>query len=319
MKIMNMGFPVIHSDTLVYYKCQLDKIDYKSFKNDLSFIEFDSSSIQILDVLVKNIFSDYTNHYWTNTYLNQESAISGYIEWAKNYFEQSNDSTFSKKGWIVCKEDKPIGFATVKVDGKIGEGVLYGVLNEYSGGGVYSDIIRFTQNYLKEIGCSEMLVSTQIQNFAVQKVWSREGFYLFQSFDTYHLNTMLNFKNDSSPIETLIVTEDNLRLFIDATGDDNRVHTDDEFAKSRGLNGKIAHGVLIDAIQSKRFGTLDPGHGTLYAGINNVFIEPIYLNEEYKMQFKEIYQRNNIYQIITTIKNKIGKIVFISYNVLIKK
>jgi acyl dehydratase len=314
-----MGFPVIHADTLVYYKCQFSKIELRLVKNELRFVEFDISSITILDSLVKNIFSEYTNHYWTNTFLDQGSAILGYIEWAKNYFYHSNHSGFNKKGWIVYKGDIPIGFATVKVDGKIGEGILYGVLNEFSGGGIYTDIIRFTQNYLKDVGCEEMLVSTQIQNFAVQKVWSREGFYLFQSFDTYHVNAMLKFKNDSSSIETLIVTEDNLSLFIEATGDDNLVHTDYEFALEKGLKGKIAHGVLIDAIQSKRFGTVNPGHGTLYAGINNVFIEPIYLNEEYFIQFKHISQRSNIYQIITIIKNKIEKIVFVSYNVLIKK
>jgi len=37
-----------------------------------------------------------------------------------------------------------------------------------------------------------MTVTTQIQNYAVQKIWVKEGFSLCNSFDTYHINSFLN-------------------------------------------------------------------------------------------------------------------------------
>jgi acyl dehydratase len=317
-KINSMGFPIIHADTLVYYKCALNA-DIKPLKNDLEFEEFSENNIQLLDELVQQIFVDYTNHYWSNVFLNQEKAIQGYVEWAKNYFLGIGADKTRKMGWIVRKNNTPIGFATVNIDGSIGEGILYGVLSSFSGGGVYTDIIRFTQNYLKSLDCLEMQVSTQVQNYAVQKVWSREGFFLFQSWDTYHINAMLNYNSLNNPIENFKVTEADLEKFIEATGDNNRIHTDSSFAREKGLKEIIAHGVFVDAIQSKRFGTQNPGHGTLYAGISNVFIEPVYLNEEYQIQYRKIQEKNNLQQIVTTVKNKENKIVLVTYNVLIKR
>jgi acyl dehydratase len=41
------------------------------------------------------------------------------------------------------------------------------------------------------------------------------------------------------------VTDDDIRAFIRLTGDDNRVHHDDIFAREAGFKGHIAHGALI--------------------------------------------------------------------------
>ena len=110
-----MGFPIIHADTLVYYKCALNA-DIKPLKNDLEFEEFSENNIQLLDELVQQIFVDYTNHYWSNVLLNQEKAIQGYVEWAKNYFLGIGTDKTRKTGWIVRKNNTHIGFATVNID-----------------------------------------------------------------------------------------------------------------------------------------------------------------------------------------------------------
>jgi 3-hydroxybutyryl-CoA dehydratase len=41
------------------------------------------------------------------------------------------------------------------------------------------------------------------------------------------------------------VTREDIEAFIRLTGDDNRLHTDDEFARSQGFEGRIAHGALV--------------------------------------------------------------------------
>lgn len=41
------------------------------------------------------------------------------------------------------------------------------------------------------------------------------------------------------------VTKEQLRAYADASGDHNPIHLDDEFAKGAGLDGVIAHGMLI--------------------------------------------------------------------------
>ena len=71
------------------------------------------------------------------------------------------------------------------------DGRLLGEAQE-SGGGIYGDLIRHTQADFASRGFSTMLVSTQVNNFAVQKVWAREGFHLFEAWDTYHVNALLS-------------------------------------------------------------------------------------------------------------------------------
>jgi acyl dehydratase len=41
------------------------------------------------------------------------------------------------------------------------------------------------------------------------------------------------------------VTDDDIQVFIRLTGDDNRVHHDDAFAREAGFEGHIAHGALV--------------------------------------------------------------------------
>lgn len=41
------------------------------------------------------------------------------------------------------------------------------------------------------------------------------------------------------------VTVEEIETFIRLTGDDNRLHTDDDFARSQGFEGRIAHGALV--------------------------------------------------------------------------
>src|SRR3546814_5792516 len=57
-------------------------------------------------------------------------------------------------------------------------------LPEHAGGGLYGDLIRYTQARFRALGYRRMKVSTQVWNLAVQKVWSREGFSLVQAYDT---------------------------------------------------------------------------------------------------------------------------------------
>ena len=44
------------------------------------------------------------------------------------------------------------------------------------------------------------------------------------------------------------VTLEDIDAFVRLTGDDNRLHTDDAFARSQGFDGRIAHGALVVSI-----------------------------------------------------------------------
>lgn len=177
----------IHADSLVYYSAPLQEIEIKGLRNDLEFEVVTSESESCLDSLVETIFLGYQNHYYANPCLQRKAVTDGYIEWAKSYVRQEE----GKIAWIA-KDDLTgdiVAFATCfnNVDESECEGVLYGVMPKFSGRGIYADLIRFTQGYFKNMGVKKMTVSTQLQNYKVQKVWNRHGFKLDHSYETYHI------------------------------------------------------------------------------------------------------------------------------------
>lgn len=182
------GIPYLVADTLVYYYTDLLTYQPRTLTNtDLHFVKCEPNLITILDNLVDVLFKGYTNHYNTNSLLDKSDIVEGYKEWARNYI---NDS--GRIVWLVKRQEDYIGFATCSFsdDRRECEGILYGVLPNAAGGGVYGDIIKFTQQYFKNLGYSTMKVSTQVQNYAVQKVWAREGFFMKESFLTLHINSL---------------------------------------------------------------------------------------------------------------------------------
>ncbi len=177
---------VIHADTLVYYFCSLKGNEMTPLRNNLTFELISAENSKILDEIVPIIFKDYTSHYASNPYLDKQKISAGYIEWAKSYIAEVQEGRIS---WLVKQADEIIGFATCTFNQEKNEceGVLYGVMPQAAGRGVYTDIIRFTQSYFKELGYGTMWVSTQIQNYSVQKAWIKEAFQLKKAYDTYHL------------------------------------------------------------------------------------------------------------------------------------
>jgi hypothetical protein len=181
-------YQLIFADALVYYNYDLTKISNAYvLRNELEFELLTNDNKDIVLDLVPLIFADYSNHYSANPLLEKPKMIEGYIEWAQSYIHGNISDRIS---WLVKRNLQVIGFATCSFNSETGvsEGVLYGVHPNHAGGGVYTDIIKYTKNYFHHKGFKYMKVSTQLHNYAVQKVWSREGFVLENAFYTFHLN-----------------------------------------------------------------------------------------------------------------------------------
>jgi hypothetical protein len=189
-KLGDTGFQYIVADTIVYYIADLRTHKTPLLRNtDLFFVRCTNDHASQLDRLVAAIFSGYRNHYSSNPLL-QVGMLAGYQEWARTY-ASGNDS--SKYVWLIERKGEPIAFVTCGTHGPDeAEMVLNGVLPSESGRGVYGDIIRHTQNVFRGMGYSTLKVSTQVQNYAVQKVWSREGFTMNKALLTVHVNSLLS-------------------------------------------------------------------------------------------------------------------------------
>lgn len=188
-RLAMFGASPIVADTLVYYGCELASTIPRPLRNTaLEFRRADSSRTDDLRGLVNLIFRDYRNHYVSNPTLDHEAILAGYVEWGLS-FVSSRDRGVA---WIVYLNDRPVAFANCSSDGDVFEGVLYGVHPEFAGQGIYGDLIAFTQAHAKEQQFRRMVVSTQIDNLAVQKAWVRQGFFLERPLNTVHLNLFLS-------------------------------------------------------------------------------------------------------------------------------
>jgi 3-hydroxybutyryl-CoA dehydratase len=78
---------------------------------------------------------------------------------------------------------------------------------------------------------------------------------------------------------TKTLTERDVVLFADASGDTNPVHLDEEYAKRTRFGGRIAHGMLSASVISAAIATRLPGPGSIYLSQSLNFRRPVKIGE----------------------------------------
>jgi len=78
---------------------------------------------------------------------------------------------------------------------------------------------------------------------------------------------------------THTVTEQDIELFGQATGDRNPVHFDEEYARKTVFRGRVAHGALLVGYASAVIGNELPGSGTIFSGATIAFKAPVRLGD----------------------------------------
>lgn len=76
------------------------------------------------------------------------------------------------------------------------------------------------------------------------------------------------------------VTEKDIALFGEATGDMNPVHFDEAYAATTPFKTRIAHGMLTAGYFSAVLGTKLPGAGSIYVSQTLAFKAPVRIGDE---------------------------------------
>jgi len=107
------------------------------------------------------------------------------------------------------------------------------------------------------------------------------------------------------------VTEDDIKLFAEATGDFNPVHLDQTYAEKTFFKGRIAHGLLSLGYISTVLGNILPGHGTIYISQEVKFLAPVKIGDTItaKVEVMEVNPDKNRVRFKTICLNQEGKIV----------
>lgn len=311
------GLRPIHADTLVYYSADLGTHSARELRNtDLRFSEAGPDDHAELKELVAVTFAGYRSHYHANPLLSGQDVLAGYEEWAAGYV--GNPSS-GRRTWVARRDGRLAAFACCAHEskGETCEGVLYGVHPSHAGGGIYGDLIRFTQNHFRRLGYRRMMVSTQIWNVAVQKVWAREGFVLAHAYDTLHINALLA-AGTVTVDRDLTFSHEQVERFAQVTGDSNPIHLDESAARQAGFDGRISHGMLSASELSKIFGMETPGNGTLFLRSELAFLRPIYPDRPHRLTVRELPAVTRRISAVATIRDAGGELCLLSYSDLLK-
>ena len=92
------------------------------------------------------------------------------------------------------------------------------------------------------------------------------------------------------------VTERDIQLFGEATGDMNPVHFDEEYAKKTLFRGRVAHGVLSIGFMSAVLGNQLPGAGSIFVSAATKFHAPVRIGDHVitTCMVKEIRERRQV-------------------------
>lgn len=108
---------------------------------------------------------------------------------------------------------------------------------------------------------------------------------------------------------TKTFTEEDLRRFIEITGDVNPLHVDGEFARTTQFGGRVLQGMLTASILSTMVGMLLPGTGAIYRSQTLKFLRPVHVGETVTAHFvvRAIDRTKHRLEIEAWIENEAGQ------------
>ena len=105
----------------------------------------------------------------------------------------------------------------------------------------------------------------------------------------------MKFKLNDNYKHKFIVTHDVYLQFQLCSNDRNPLHTDEEFAQSKGFKGKVMYGNILNAFVSYFIGECLPEKNVIIHSQEIAFKNPVYLNEEldFEVRVSGIYEAVN--------------------------
>lgn len=171
-------------DTLVYYEHHLHLKIAIARHEAITIRTVLPNEAEKVRTLAAESFKGYFGHYHADNRLDAQKCDEVYSSWA---FNSCISKDFANEVLVAVLENRIVGFATLRVNAlDEGEGVLFGISPEAQGMGIYRLFIENSLLWAVRQGLKRMIVSTQITNIAVQKVWVRVGFVPYSSFYTFH-------------------------------------------------------------------------------------------------------------------------------------
>lgn len=172
-------------DTLVYYARSLNDLpDHAIGRTNVTLRRASPEDRSAVAALAQSAFVNYIGHYHSDPRLDNAAADAAYVEWAETATARTTDDT---PVFLVESGNQVAGFLTMRRNNSTEfEIVLNAVHPDSQGKGLYTSLVVDALKYAKSVGAHRLIISTQINNYAVQKAWSKLGFSHYRSLYTFH-------------------------------------------------------------------------------------------------------------------------------------
>ncbi len=172
------------TDSLVYYAFKYARKTIPDDDSPYTLRLAQPADAERITPVAAHSFQGYYGHYHADPRLDRAACDATYTDWARR---SVTDPTMADAVLLVEDDNALLGFATLRMNSpEEGEGILFGVAPEAQGRGIYRTMMIYGMRWIQERGAERMIVSTQLTNVAVQKVWARVGFEMDHAYYTFH-------------------------------------------------------------------------------------------------------------------------------------
>jgi GNAT superfamily N-acetyltransferase len=170
-------------DTLVYYRFDLSRRQIPEDTSGLQVRRLQPDHQEQVRAVAAGAFQGYMGHYHADPRLDRLKCDEAYASWA----ERSCTKAAADEVLVAVDGANLAGFGTLRLNSpQEAEGLLFAVAPAWQGRGVCPAVMIHSLEWCRAQGAQRMLISTQITNVSMQKVWCRLGFEFSHSFYTFH-------------------------------------------------------------------------------------------------------------------------------------
>lgn len=171
-------------DTLVYYARKLEAAA-PADGDRVPIRLMQAGEEDAIVVVAADAFRGYTfSHYHADARLNPADCDAVYTSWTRALCLARSETS---DVLVAGADGEVLGFATLRLNTpQEGEGVLFGVAPAAQGLGIYRSFMLHGMEWCQAKSAARMVVSTQIGNLPVQRVWARLGFVPDSAYYTFH-------------------------------------------------------------------------------------------------------------------------------------
>lgn len=171
-------------DTLVYYLINLDKKEIPSKNGAIYFRPIHADEEEAMASVAVESFRGYFGHYHADQRLDNNKCDEAYVDWARKAFaSRGSDENFQ----VAEIDGRIVAFGVFRMNSPDeGELFLGGIHPDFHGQGIYQAFLYRAMEWCLSKNAKRIVISTQINNIAVQKILTRFGFEIARGYYTFH-------------------------------------------------------------------------------------------------------------------------------------